>query len=130
MTDLAQRPAETWVSVADIVDATDLPKAYLGKILKELVRADLLRSIRGPGGGYRLARDAAEISLLDVKHAIDGERDLTRCAVGLDPCSDETPCPLHEEFKALRETIRAYLDSTTLDAVARGARSKEALLER
>lgn len=130
MTELAGSPAEKWVSVADIVDETDLPKAYLGKILKDLVGQGLLLSVRGPGGGYRLARDAAEISLLDVKHAIDGERDLTRCAVGLDPCSDETPCPLHEEFKGLRETIRDYLATTTLSAVALGARKKEALLKR
>ena len=130
MTELAQQPEGTWVSVAAIVEATDLPKAYLGKILKELVREDLLHSIRGPGGGYRLARAAAEISLLDVKHAIDGERDLKRCAVGLDPCSDETPCPLHTEFKQLREMIREYLASTTLASIVHGAREKEALLAR
>jgi len=127
LTELALRDEE-WVAVAAIAESTGLPAPYLGKILKDLVAEDVLRSVRGPGGGYRLARDPDEISLLDVKLAIDGKRDLERCAVGLDPCSDETPCPLHADFKDLRERIRAYLASTTLAQLAQGARAKGALL--
>lgn len=128
LTDLALRDRDAWVDVAKIAGDSGLPRAYLGKILKELVKAGLLQSTRGPGGGYRLAREPAEITLLDVKLAIDGERDLERCAVGLDPCSDDTPCPLHAEFKQLREQIRAYLVSTTLSDLAHGVREKGALL--
>ena len=128
LTELALRDGAEWVDVGTIAEAAELPRAYLGKILKGLVEAGILRSTRGPGGGYRLARDPESISLLDVKVAIDGERDLERCAVGLDPCSDETPCPLHDDFKRLRTEIRDYLASTSLEQIARGIREKSALL--
>ena len=85
-------------------------------------------SVRGRGGGYRLARDAGRIRLIDVREAIDGTEDLEACAVGLDPCSDDTPCPLHEDFKRVRETIRDYLLATTLDEIAAGRRSKATLI--
>lgn len=111
-----------------IAEAGELPSPFLGKILKDLVRAGLLDSVRGRGGGYRLARPADDIRLLDVRAAIDGTTDLDACAVGLDPCSDETPCPLHADFKRVRETIREYLSTTTLAQVATGRREKTTLL--
>jgi Rrf2 family protein len=125
MTELALRQDDGWVPVTVIAEEADLPSPYLGKILKDLVRARLLQSTRGPGGGYRLARPASEISLFDVKLTVDGPGDLERCAVGLDPCSDETPCPLHVDFVRVRATIHEYLTSTTLADVARGARTKQ-----
>ncbi|MDH3297902.1 MAG: Rrf2 family transcriptional regulator [Gemmatimonadota bacterium] len=128
MTELALRPDAGWVPVTTIASAADLPSPYLGKILKDLVRARLLRSTRGPGGGYQLARPASEITLLDVKLSVDGPDDLERCAVGLDPCTDETPCPLHNDFVRVRATIHEYLTSTSLADVAAGATEKEQLL--
>lgn len=125
---LADEPADRWVLRTTIAEAGDLPAPFMGKILKDLVRAGLLVSVRGRGGGYRLARPAAQIRLIDIREAIDGAKDLDTCAVGLDPCSDETPCPLHEDFKQVRETIREYLTTTTLAQVASGRRTKSALL--
>lgn len=109
---------------SDVAESAMLPTAFLGKILNDLVRAEILTSTRGRGGGYRLARPASEIRLLDVKEAIDGLADLERCAVGLDPCSDETPCPLHHDFKHVRRTVREYLHNTTLADIVGGAREK------
>lgn len=128
LTALALRPRDRWVPAPSIAAETEVPVSYLGKIFKDLVRAGILASMRGPRGGYRLARGASEIRLLDVKAAIDGLGDLERCAVGLDPCTDETPCPLHEEFKEVRRTIRTYLASTTIEELAIGVREKRALL--
>ena len=128
LTVLADEPSDAWVLRATIADRGGLPAPFLGKILNDLVRAGLLHSVRGRGGGYRLAREAEEIRLSDIRAAIDGTADLDSCAVGLDPCSDETPCPLHNDFKRVRETIRDYLTSTTLEQVARGKREKSALI--
>lgn len=128
MTELARRPDEGWVPVTTIASAANLPSPYLGKILKDLVRTRLLKSTRGPGGGYQLARPASEISLLDVKLSVDGPDDLERCAVGLDPCTDETPCPLHDDFVRVRATIHEYLTSTSLADLAGGARKKGEML--
>jgi len=128
LTVIAENPRDGWVRRATIAELGDLPAPFLGKILHDLVGAGLLDSVRGRGGGYRLARPAGRIRLMDIREAIDGSADLEACAVGLDPCSDETPCPLHDDFRRVRETIRAYLITTTLDEIATGRRRKAAAL--
>lgn len=125
---LAEGPPDAWVLREAIADAGDLPSPFLGKILNDLVQAGLLTSVRGRGGGYRLARSASEIRLMDIRAVIDGTTDLEACAVGLDPCSDDTPCPLHQDFKRVRETIRDYLESTTLAQIVSGKKTKTGLI--
>ena len=107
-----------------------VPGPFLGKIFQTLVRADLLASNKGPGGGFWLARDPASITLFDIYRAIDGTTYLDACAVGLARCSDETPCPLHERWKPVRERIRNYLQTTTLADMAEATKKKRELLAR
>lgn len=117
-THLALRPSGEFVRASDISDAEQIPAPFLSSVLQRLVAVGLLDSIRGPGGGYRLARSPEEISLRDIKEAIDGLADLEACALGLGACSDDRTCPLHESWKPIREQIRAYLTDTTLDRMA------------
>lgn len=128
LTYLAQQPPGQLTLLSDIAQAQDLPPAFLGKILKELVRAGILRSARGPTGGYGLIYPPEEITLLGVKEVLEGTASLDRCAVGLDPCTDDTPCPLHETIKPLRRAIRTYLAQTTIADVSRGFWEKQARL--
>ena len=107
-----------------------VPGPFLGKIFQTLVRADLLASNKGPGGGFWLARDPASIALFDIYRAIDGTTYLEGCAVGLARCSDEMPCPLHERWKPVRERIRNYLQTTTLVDMAEATKKKRELLAR
>jgi DNA-binding IscR family transcriptional regulator len=67
-------------------------------------------------------------SLYDIYRAVDGDTYLDACAVGLARCSDETPCPLHERWKPIRERIRTYLESTSLSSMADATRRKQASL--
>lgn len=126
VTHLAQTPPGQLTLLSDIAKAEDLPPAFLGKILQDLVRTGILRSARGPTGGYALAYPPAEITLLDIKEVVEGTAELERCAVGLNPCSDETPCPLHDTFKPLRQAIRRYLEETTVEDLVRGLWEKRA----
>lgn len=126
LTYLAQTPPGQLTLLNDIAKTEDLPPAFLGKILQDLVRAGILRSARGPTGGYALAYPPAEITLLDIKEVVEGTAELERCAVGLNPCSDETPCPLHDTFKPLRQAIRRYLEETTVEELVRGLWEKRA----
>ena len=105
-----------------------MPRPFTSKILRDLVRAGLLTSARGPGGGYALARDPVDVSLLEIQQIIDGVGNLDRCAVGLSLCNDFSPCPLHDEFKHLRSAIRTYLEETTLAEMAGALKRKRALL--
>ena len=126
---LARHPVGELTLLGDIARAEDLPAPFLAKILKDLVRAGVLVSARGPTGGYGLARPADQITLLEIKELLDGPGDLTRCAVGLDPCSDHTPCPLHDLWAPIRAQIKSYLNSTTLAQVAAGVEEKRRLLD-
>lgn len=128
LTYLAQQPSGRLSLLGDIADAEGIPRSFLAKILQDLVREGMLRSARGPTGGYALAYPPEEISLLEIKAAVEGTADLERCAVGLEPCSDDTPCPLHEDFKPLRAAIREYLARTTVSDLARGIWEKRSLL--
>ena len=125
---LAARPVGDLCLVDEIAEAEDMPRPFTSKILRDLVRAGLLTSSRGPGGGYALARDPAKISLLDIQEIIDGDGNLDRCAVGLAACNEFAPCPLHDEFMPLRRSIRKYLEETTLADMSGALKRKKALL--
>jgi len=125
---LASRPSGDLCLVDEIAEAEDMPRPFTSKILRDLVRAGLLTSSRGPGGGYALAREPADVSLLEIQQIIDGIGNLDRCAVGLAACNDYAPCPLHDEFKPLRQSIRSYLEETTLAEMAGALKRKRALL--
>lgn len=112
------------VKLKDISESEDIPAPFLSSILQRLVVAGLLRSARGPTGGYALAAPPEEVTLLDVKAALDGTAELEECAVGLGACSDETPCPLHDSWKPIREEIRRYLEETNLAQMAGAIESK------
>jgi Rrf2 family transcriptional regulator, iron-sulfur cluster assembly transcription factor len=108
----------------DVSAHENIPGPFLGKIFQTLVRAGLLKSSKGPGGGFALARDPREISLFDIYNAVDGTTYLDACAVGLARCSDEVPCPLHERWKPIRERIRLYLQNTSLADMVAATRAK------
>ena len=110
---LARYPGETARGAA-IAKAEGIPAPVLGKVLQELTRKGLLESRRGPGGGFRLARRPQLITLRDVVASIDGLDQFAECAVGLAQCSDESRCPLHDTWKALRAQVMNYLEVTTL----------------
>ena len=76
-----------------------------------------------------MARDPAEVSLLEIMQIIDGADHIDRCAVGLDLCNEYAPCPLHDKFQPIRKTIRAYLEGMTLAEMAGGLKRKRALLK-
>jgi Rrf2 family transcriptional regulator, iron-sulfur cluster assembly transcription factor len=123
---LAQSPSDCGTPGSAIAEGEGLPAPVLGKVLQDLVRRGLLVSRRGPGGGFRLARNPQLITLRDVVAAIDGLDQFLECAVGLERCSDEAPCPLHDSWKALRQQMLTYLEATTLaDMAAAVARKRE-----
>lgn len=126
---LAARSLGELCLVDEIADAENMPRPFTSKILRDLVRAGFLTSSRGPGGGYAMARDPGEVSLLEIMEIIDGADHVDRCAVGLDLCNEYAPCPLHDKFQPLRTAIRAYLEGTTLAEMAGGLKRKRALLE-
>ena len=110
---------EKRVGLREIAGAIDSPEAFTAKILQQLVRAGLLRSVRGPNGGFQLRQNAA-ITLAEVVSAIDGDSLLKSCVLGLERCSERHPCPVHDKFKAVRDHLAGVLGSTHIDDLASG----------
>jgi len=126
---LARQPARA-ASGREIAHEERLPGPVLGKILQDLVRKGLLASRRGPGGGFRLARRPELITLRDVVAAVDGLDQFLECAVGLERCADDAPCPLHDSWKGLRTQFLHYLETTTVEQMARAVARKKELLRK
>ena len=94
---LAREP-ERAHAAEEIAEATRVPRRYAHKVLQGLVRAGLVRSQPGPGGGYALLRAPDEVSILDVVNAVDPIARIRRCPLGLK--SHTSLCPLHCELDA------------------------------
>lgn len=107
------------VLIRDIAAAQAIPRPYLAKILHRLRFNGLLRSTKGPGGGYELARDAASIRVGEIVGVFDEHRSRTSaCILGDGPCSDRSSCPLHERWKQLRDEFATSIGSLTLAELA------------
>jgi Rrf2 family protein len=102
----------------EIATAEKIPGPVLSKILQQLARKGLLDSRRGPGGGFRLGRRAELITLRDMVAAVDGLDHFYDCCTGLEYCSDDAPCPLHDSWKVIREQILNDLETTTVAQMA------------
>lgn len=97
----------------EVAEATGSPEAFTAKILQQLVKARLLKSFRGPSGGFVL-NEREGINVHDVVIAIDGERLLEDCVLGFPECSSENPCPMHSKFAAIRSMLIDTLLSTLI----------------
>jgi len=101
--------------VREIAEAVGSPEAFIAKILQELARKGLVRSFKGPTGGFFLDQPTKNISLADIVRAVDGEQLFSGCGLGLPECSESRPCPLHNEFKRIRKDIGQVLERSYLD---------------
>lgn len=119
LTVLARYPREQFVLVSTLADSADLPHHYLSKILQNLVRRDILESRKGSRGGFRLARQADDITLYDVVDAIDHLNRPRRCILGQAECSDERACPLHTFWRDLHDHYLNTLKNTSLGDLVR-----------
>lgn len=119
---LALQPREMLSPVREIARQTGLPEPYLAKIIRQLTSAGLVRAYRGPGGGIALTQAPHDISLWSVVRAIQGPAELEWCALGLQTCSEETPCPVHHKWAPLRAEMQRLLEETTLATLLRRLR--------
>ncbi|MBI3771718.1 MAG: Fe-S cluster assembly transcription factor [Gammaproteobacteria bacterium] len=108
MLDLALHAIDSPVPLAEISQRQGISLSYLEQLFSRLRRQGLVDSARGPGGGYRLARPASLISVVDVINAIDENVNVTRCG-GKGDCQDGQPCLTHELWCDLSTQIHEFL---------------------
>ncbi|WP_026260145.1 RrF2 family transcriptional regulator [Segetibacter koreensis] len=117
------------VGIKEIAKEIDAPEHFIAKILQELIKKELLQSLKGPTGGFYLNKNSLQCSLADIVKAIDGDKIFSGCGLGLDYCSEIKPCPIHNEFKKVRKDIYDMLQSVKLDELQEQLENKLAYLK-
>jgi Rrf2 family iron-sulfur cluster assembly transcriptional regulator len=113
MLDLAVHATKGPITLADISQRQGISLSYLEQLFSKLRKRDLVSSARGPGGGYRLSRDAHEINVAEVISAVDEKVDATRCGGGGD-CQNGEQCLTHQLWSDLSEQLYDFLNGISL----------------
>ncbi|MBF8455584.1 Rrf2 family transcriptional regulator [Kaistella sp. G5-32] len=96
------------VNVKEVSRSVNAPEAFTAKILQQLCRENILDSIRGKQGGFTFdITKQKSTKIFDLVHIIDGDGIFTNCGLGLHKCSADNPCPVHDDFKIVRENLVA-----------------------
>jgi Rrf2 family iron-sulfur cluster assembly transcriptional regulator len=111
---IAQQDADRTVGAKEIAEARNIPPNYLSKILRELVRAGLLDSARGVGGGFRIARQLGEIRVADIVGPFDDVSRQTQCPLGQTDCDGQDRCPIDANWRPVAEAFHNFVQKTTL----------------
>lgn len=111
---LAQAPPEERRTAEGLAAELDLPANFLSKLLGRLRREGILESRRGPRGGFRLAREPAQVTLAEVAGPFDDMVRDRQCLLGRPECRDDSPCAAHARWKELAGRVQRFYRETTL----------------
>ena len=115
---LARHTESGLCGLQEIAEHEQIPPVYLRKVLGELRRHRLLRSVKGIHGGYELARPAQTITLWEVFRVLEPDPHLDACVLGRGQCDPESSCALHEDWQSVRNDLVRLLESKTISGLA------------
>lgn len=115
---LASKKSAKYVNIREISDELNISFHFLTKVLQQLNNSGILESYKGPNGGVKLARQADEITFLEIVYAIDPEHEFNDCILGLTGCGEMEPCPFHEQWSELKKELSAMMEESTLSDLA------------
>lgn len=124
MIDLGLRQDKGPVTLSAISQRQKISLSYLEQLFGRLRRHELVESMRGPGGGYRLARPGRDITVADIIYAVDEPLDATQCG-GKQNCLDDQVCMTHELWASLNRHMVDFLDSVSLQDLVDEQRQKQ-----
>lgn len=113
------RPQAGQLTAAVLADLTGIPAGFVPQVMGDLVRAGFVANRRGRSGGYRLGRDAMEVSLLDIVEAVEGDGRRQTCVLRGGPCRREGACDVHDAFFRAQEAMFGALAGVSLADVTR-----------
>ena len=122
--DIATHSSERPVPLNDVSKREEISAKYLEAIMPSLKAADLIRSIKGPGGGYVLSLPPEEITLYDIVAALEGPMCLVDCVSKPDSCSRQKTCVIYDVWKDLSQLMNDTLRSTTISDLIERQREK------
>ena len=130
MADLAKRGDGRSVTLGEIAERQDISLAYLEQLFARLRRRGLVKSVRGPGGGYQLAQPAKELRIADIVTAVEEPLKAVRCSPGPRGCMPGGErCLTHDLWDSLGRHIQDYLEGVSLDDVVSGRLARRAAME-
>src|SRR3546814_9185671 len=115
--------------IKEISKEIDSPESFIAKILQDLSRKGLVLSTKGPNGGFFLDERLLNGSLADIIKSVDGEKFFSGCGLGLKQCSESKPCPIHYQFKIIREEMRDMLEGAKLSSFTEQLENKLTFLK-
>lgn len=116
---IALKPEDEKVPIRELAKHLDIPFHFLGKILQDLTHNGLLKSLKGPTGGFSLGIPATRITPYHIVHSIDGSSFMQKCFLGFPTCSEEEHCAMHTQWKELRQKIYSLLNSKNIVQMAK-----------
>jgi len=108
-----------YVQLEEITSKLDLPKQFVGRILKTLAKEKILVSFKGPTGGFALNKEGMQLPLLSLMEIIDGDR-LEYCVLKKSKCNPKNLCPVHHQFSKVREELTLVMTTTTIGQLVKG----------
>lgn len=112
------REEKARVQIDEIAEKLDVPRHFLSKIMQQMVKAGLLRSTKGPFGGFSITERTLGTPLIRIVEITDRLDDLNICVMQLRNCNELNPCPLHSEMQEIRKKWLALLKDTTIEQLA------------
>lgn len=106
------------VGIQTIAKGIDSPQYFIAKILQDLSRKNFVQSAKGPNGGFYLSEQNLNLKLADIVREVDGNKLFDGCALGLKECSGEHPCPIHHQYKHVKEGVRQILETSVIRDMA------------
>ncbi len=104
------------LSVVDVANDINSSEYFMAKILQQLAKKGFVSSAKGPNGGFFMEDKNRQTPLAQIVEFFDGDKIFLRCTLGLQQCSEVTPCPLHKEFVIIRKRIKDILETSTIES--------------
>ena len=118
------------VNISTISEEINSPQAFTAKVLQQLTKKDIVKSIKGPYGGFIIENEKMDTKLSEVVSVLDGDAIYTKCGLGLKQCDASSPCPLHYRFVQIRNNLKDMLENTSLRSLAEDMNANLATLRR
>ena len=112
----------------EIAKKIDSPEQFTAKVLQNLVRADLISSMKGRGGGFFFDQPATPLTLYEVIRIMEGEKFFFKCGFGLKRCDGENPCPLHDNYSPVRKGFFRLVKKETIQSLVNKINEHKAVL--
>lgn len=116
------------INLVELSENINVPHHFLGKIMQDLVKNNVIRSLKGPGGGFWADETTYQLSAFEILKVTDGKSVLSSCLMGKKNCNSAHPCPMHHDYAACRDTLFDTLRKTNIQLLATKAEKGEIFL--